>query len=313
MVVPLQPLTGHFRPGNTGAKSIKTRGFIVMHSHTFFSHRQTINLKGRLLSLHSPVVMGILNITPDSFYESSRFMKLEHVVKRMGEMLDQGGHIIDVGGVSSRPGAGLVSEEEEEKRLLPVVERLVKEFPQAILSVDTFRASIAEKAIESGAAMINDISAGRLDKNMMDTIARLKVPYVLMHMQGTPGNMQKAPRYSDVVMDISHFLGEKLMELRKKGVEDVIVDPGFGFGKTLEHNYELLKGLKHFEVLECPVLVGVSRKSMINKLLNTSPEAALNGTTALHMAALENGARILRAHDVKEALETIIIWKKLHE
>ncbi len=303
----------HFRWGHRGAKSIKIRGFQVMDSHTFFSHRSTINLNGSLLSLHSPVVMGILNITPDSFFDGGRFIRPAVAVERMGEMLDQGAHIIDVGGVSSRPGAKAISEEEEEKRLVPMVKRLAVEFPQAVMSVDTFRARIAQKAIEAGASMVNDISGGLMDKDMFHMVAQLKVPYVLMHMQGTPGNMQKDPRYQDVVTDISRFFAQQLYALRKRGVEDVILDPGFGFGKTLDHNYTLLKELRHFRIFECPVLVGVSRKSMVNKLLGVSAEAALNGTTALHMAALDGGVRILRVHDVKEARETIKIWEKLNE
>ncbi len=273
--------------------------------------QRTLNCKGRLLTLDRPLVMGILNLTPDSFFEGSRVQKGGDLLVRAERMLAEGAHILDIVGMSSRAGSDVISEEEELKRVLPAVEALHRYFPQAILSVDTVRASVARQAVEAGASMINDISAGRLDEAMYETVAALRVPYVLMHMQGTPRTMQQDPHYEDVVVEILDFFIGEMGKLRALGVHDIILDPGFGFGKTLAHNYELLRGMQAFQILEAPVLAGLSRKSMVTRLLGVSAAEALNGTTALHLAALQNGARILRVHDVKEAVEVIRIYNQL--
>jgi dihydropteroate synthase len=273
--------------------------------------QRTLNCAGRLVSLDRPKVMGILNITPDSFFAGSRMEGIDAALKKAEAMLAAGADFLDVGGMSTRPGAEEVGEEEELNRVLPVVSAICERFPSALVSVDTVRATVARQAVEAGACMINDISAGRLDPDLYETVAALRAPYVLMHMQGTPRNMQKDPQYKNVVTEVLDFLIAELGKLRALGVHDVIVDPGFGFGKTLAHNYELLSNLRAFEILETPVLAGVSRKSMITRLLDVSPDEALNGTTALHMAALLNGAAILRAHDVREAVETVRIYEAL--
>lgn len=254
--------------------------------------------------------MGILNLTPDSFFAGSRAVGMEDALKKAEAMLAQGADLLDVGGMSTRPGAGDVEQEEEMRRTLPVIEAICAHFPDALVSVDTVRSSVARRAVEAGACMVNDISAGRLDPAMYETVAGLHVPYVLMHMQGTPRTMQKNPQYGDVVTEVLDFLIAELGKLRALGVADVIVDPGFGFGKTLAQNYELMRGLRAFQILEAPVLAGVSRKSMITRLLGVSAEEALNGTTALHMAALCKGASILRVHDVREAVETVQIFRE---
>lgn len=273
--------------------------------------QRTLNCKGRLLTLDRPLVMGILNLTPDSFFEGSRVQNGGGLLARAEQMLAEGADILDIGGMSSRPGSDVISQEEELKRVLPAIEALHRHFPQAILSVDTVRASVARQAVEAGASLVNDISAGRLDEAMYETVAALRVPYVLMHMQGTPRTMQQDPHYDDVVVEILDFFIAEMEKLRALGVHDIILDPGFGFGKTLAHNYELLRGMQAFQILEAPVLAGLSRKSMITRLLGVSPAEALNGTTALHLAALQNGARILRVHDVKEAVEVVKIFQQL--
>jgi dihydropteroate synthase len=273
--------------------------------------QRTLNCKGRLLTLDRPLVMGILNLTPDSFFEGSRVQNGGDLLQRADRMLQEGADMLDIGGMSSRPGSEVISEEEELRRVLPAVEALHRHFPQAILSVDTVRASVARLAVETGASMVNDISAGRLDEAMYETVAALRVPYVLMHMQGTPQTMQQDPHYDDVVVEILDFFIREMGKLRALGVHDIVLDPGFGFGKTLAHNYELLRGMQAFQILEAPVLAGLSRKSMITRLLGVSPGEALNGTTALHMAALQNGAKILRVHDVKEAVEVVKIYNQL--
>ncbi|MFZ2900974.1 MAG: dihydropteroate synthase [Saprospiraceae bacterium] len=273
--------------------------------------QRTLNCKGRLLTLDRPLVMGILNLTPDSFFEGSRVQNGGGLLARAEQMLAEGADILDIGGMSSRPGSDVISQEEELKRVLPAIEALHRHFPQAILSVDTVRASVARQAVEAGASLVNDISAGRLDEAMYETVAALRVPYVLMHMQGTPRTMQQDPHYDDVVVEILDFFIAEMEKLRTLGVHDIILDPGFGFGKTLAHNYELLRGMQAFQILEAPVLAGLSRKSMITRLLGVSPAEALNGTTALHLAALQNGARILRVHDVKEAVEVVKIFQQL--
>ncbi len=260
----------------------------------------------RILDLSVPAVMGILNITPDSFYDGGKIRSDEDVLKRVEQMLAEGAAIIDVGAVSTRPGADEVSQAEERQRLLPVIQRIKKHFPESILSIDTYRSEIAREAIQAGGHIINDISSGNMDPEMPATIAELKVPYIMMHMQGTPATMQIDPQYSDVVEEIFTFFRGKVNMLKQLGVyQNIIIDPGFGFGKTVEHNFLLLKHLERFCSLGFPVMAGISRKSMVNRVLKTKPDNALNGTTALHVIALMNGASILRVHDVKEAAEAI--------
>ncbi len=273
--------------------------------------RRTINCKGRLLSLERPVVMGIINVTPDSFYGGSRHTDLEAVLHMAGQMLKAGAAIIDIGGMSSRPGAELISAEEELRRIIPAVEHIAGTYPEAIISIDTIQPEVARKVVEAGAVMINDISAGRMAPGMYETVAELGVPYVLMHMKGTPQTMQQEARYDDVVQEVLDFFITEAEKLRSLGVKDIILDPGFGFGKTISHNFELLKNMHVFHILPYPILAGISRKSMIYRTLGATPEHALNGTTALHMVALQQGASILRAHDVKEAVETIVLWERL--
>ncbi len=274
----------------------------------------TLNCCGRLLSLSNPVVMGILNVTTDSFYDGGRYTSEEAILAQAEKMITEGAAILDVGGASSRPGAAEVSETEELKRVIGVIEVIRSNFPDVLLSVDTWRASVAEAAVASGASIVNDISAGRLDAGMYTTVARLGVPYVLMHMNGTPGTMQKHPHYEDVVTEVLDFFIAEIKKLRDLGVTDIVLDPGFGFGKTIEHNYTLLRNLHVFgTVTGLPVLAGLSRKSMIYKLLGISPEEALNGTSALHIVALQQGASILRAHDVRAAMEVIRLWEMLGE
>jgi len=265
-----------------------------------------MNCNGKLLDLSSPVVMGILNITPDSFYDGGKHPTTEKAVLQAERMIREGAAIIDIGAVSTRPDAADVDEFEELSRLKAVLPVLRKEFPETIISVDTWRSSVAKEAVACGADMINDISGGRFDKEMFETIAGLKVAYIMMHTQGTPGTMQQNPHYDDVVNDIFDFFTENLKKLRHLGVTDnIIIDPGFGFGKTVKHNYELLSKISKFKSLGFPVLVGLSRKSMINKILESKPSEALNGTSVLNTIALLNGADILRVHDVKEAVEAI--------
>lgn len=272
----------------------------------------TINLNSRLTVLDKPQVMGILNLTPDSFYAVSRKQTENDVATRVAQLMAEGADIIDVGACSSRPGADNVSAEEEMERLRRGLDILRQVAPEAIVSVDTYRADVAAMCVEEyGVAMINDISAGQLDERMFDTVARLRVPYVLTHMQGTPETMQASPQYVDVVHDVLRFLAARAEILHEKGVPDVVIDPGFGFGKTLEHNYQLMDRLEEFHLLELPLLVGISRKSMIYRLLDVTPDEALNGTTALNMVALMKGAHILRVHDVKACRECIQIVDKL--
>ena len=250
--------------------------------------------------------MGILNLTPDSFYDGGLYKDEKAFLSRVEKMLEEGAGIIDIGAVSTRPGANDVSLEDETKRLVPAIQKISKEFPEAILSVDTYRSEVAQQAIGAGAHIINDISGGTFDPGMFSTIAQLQVPYILMHIKGTPKNMQHNPIYSDVVEEIKSFFEQQLSKLEELSVtENIILDPGFGFGKTLEANYTILKELSSFKELGCPLLVGISRKSMINKVLGTKPKDALNGTTAIHTLALLNGANILRVHDVKEAVEAV--------
>ena len=265
----------------------------------------TINIKGKLLDLSTPKIMGILNITPDSFYDGGIFNSEKKILNQVKKMINDGADIIDVGGYSSRPGAKQVKVEDEIKRVIPVIELIKKKFSKTIISIDTFRSEVAQKAIDSGASIVNDISAGELDSNMFKCVAQLNVPYILMHMKGNPGNMQNEPKYKNVVNDIIKNLSEKIFLARENGIMDIIIDPGFGFGKTLEHNYEILNDLLLFKELDCPIMVGVSRKSMIYNLLKNKPEDALNGTTCINTIAILSGANILRVHDVKEAKEVV--------
>ena len=266
-----------------------------------------INIKGKLCDLLHPVVMGILNITPDSFFDGGKYFSESDKIKaRIDQILTEGGKIIDIGAYSSRPGADDVSEDEEYRRLTRTFDVIAANYSDLTISVDTFRSGIARKAVlEFGVDIINDISAGEIDKNMFTTVAELNVPYILMHMQGRPADMQDSPTYADVVEDIVLYLSRKVMELRQLGVKDIIIDPGFGFGKTLEQNYALLNRLEAFDVFELPLLVGISRKSMIYKLLNKTPQESLNGATVLNTLALTKGASILRVHDVKEGSERL--------
>ncbi len=273
-----------------------------------------LKVDGTIHTLSTPWVMGILNITPDSFYKESRITEPLEALERAEHMLNQGAKIIDVGGYSSRPGASPVSQEEEWKRLqnvIPAVRALTDKVPGTFISVDTFRASVAEKAIDAGAHMVNDISAGNLDNKMHDVVSKLKCPYILMHMQGDPSTMQHNPSYRHITQDIVKFFSERLPKLHDMGIHDTIVDVGFGFGKTLEHNYQLLRELHAFQLLGRPILTGISRKIMVYKALGNTAEESLNGSTALHMAALLQGSNILRVHDVKEAQETITLFTQL--
>ena len=279
----------------------------------FFQKKHMINCGGKLLDLSTPKVMGILNVTPDSFYDGGQYNQMDKIWQQTEKMLQDGAAIIDVGGMSSRPNAETVETEEELKRVIPVIEQLVKEFPDILISIDTVKAKVAQEAVEAGAVMVNDISAGSMDANLIPTIGRLKVPYVLMHMQGKPQTMQHAPTYEDVVIEVIDFCRDKIEVLKTAGVEDIIIDVGFGFGKTLTHNYQLLKHLNDFQLFELPILAGISRKSMIYKALNIEPKEALNGTSVLHVLALQNGANLLRVHDVKKAVEVIDLMHLYHK
>ncbi|RZS98305.1 dihydropteroate synthase [Cecembia calidifontis] len=277
-----------------------------------FPSKITLRIKGKLLLLDRPWVMGILNITPDSFYPGSRvFKNLDVILKKAEQMIQEGADILDIGGYSSRPGADEVSIEEELDRVLPAISRIKEHFPETLVSVDTFRAKVAEESINTGADIVNDISSGELDPDMLATVGKLEVPYISMHMRGTPRDMQSLTDYRDILSEIMYFFAKKKEECRKAGIKDVIFDPGFGFAKTLEQNYWILKNLSYFKTIQSPILVGVSRKSMIYKTLEIPAEEALNGTTALNMVALLNGANILRVHDVKEAKQTVSLFNKL--
>lgn len=267
--------------------------------------KKTLNIAGKLLDLSTPQVMGILNITPDSFFSGSRVLQVEDAYKKAEKMLSEGASMLDLGGHSTRPGADAVSVEEELKRVLPVVEMIRKRFPEAIISIDTFRSSVARQAVEAGAYIINDIAGGNLDPLMFETVAQLNVPYILMHSRGTPQTMKELNQYDDLVTDVLRELQSKIYQLRQLGVKDIVADMGFGFAKNADQNYILLRELQAFKALDVPLLIGVSRKSMIWRKLNISPEQSLNGTTVLNTVALLNGASILRVHDVKEAVEAV--------
>lgn len=271
----------------------------------------TLNCNGTLLDLEEPIVMGIINVTPDSFYANSRASSVDQALQLAERHLNEGATILDVGGMSSRPGAKIIGVEEELERVLPIIEAIKLQFPQAIISLDTVRAKVAAAGVASGVGLINDISAGGIDEQLFSTVANLNVPYILMHMQGKPSNMQSQPTYDNVIQEIFDFFVKKVGELRALGVKDIIIDPGFGFGKQLEHNYTLLRSMHVFKVLGLPILAGLSRKSMIYRLLDIEPEQALAGTAALHMVALQQGSKILRVHDVREANEVIKLWSQL--
>jgi len=280
-----------------------------MAKDTFFQKKITLNAGGKLIDLRTPKVMGIINITPDSFFAGSRKMNLSDAVFRAEKMLDEGADFLDLGAYSSRPGAADISPQEEIDRLLPVVEAIAKQFPEAVLSVDTFRSAVAEAGIKAGAQIINDISGGDLDPEMFAAVARLQVSYILMHTKGTPQNMTEKARYEDVFAEVFDDLAAKVYRLKQLNVHDVIIDPGFGFAKTKAQSFELLRKMQGFKLLKLPVLAGISRKGMIHKTLNTSAENALNGTTVLNTMALLNGADILRVHDVKEAMEAVRLFE----
>jgi len=272
----------------------------------------TINCKGQLIDLTTPKVMGILNVTPNSFYDGGMYKSSSEMLTKVGKMLSDGATFIDVGAYSSKPSAEYVSEEEELQRIIPIINLILEYYPEALLSVDTFRSEVAKVCIQNGAAIINDISAGNLDDKMLETIAKYNVPYIMMHMRGTPETMQKMTSYEDIVKEILFYFSEKVAKARSFGINDLIVDPGFGFAKTLDQNYEVLQKMELFEILELPLLAGFSRKSMIYKTLQSSAEEALNGTTVLNTVALTKGAKILRVHDVKEAMECITLFNKIN-
>ncbi len=271
----------------------------------------TINCNGNLIDLNSPKVMGILNCTPDSFFDGGKYKNENEILSQVEKMLSEGATFIDLGAYSSKPNAAFVSEEEETNRLLPIVDLLVKHFPDILLSIDTFRASVAKKAIQSGAVIINDISAGSLDQNMFSTVARLQVPYIMMHMKGTPQTMQTLTQYQNICKEMRYYFSEKVAQARQLGINDLIIDPGFGFAKTTEQNFEVLQKLELFNALNLPLLVGVSRKSMIYKTLEITPQESLNGTSILNTIALQKGVKILRVHDVKEAVQCIELVQKV--
>jgi dihydropteroate synthase len=279
--------------------------------NTVFQQKLTLNVRGSILDLSKPKIMGIINLTPDSFYDGGKNNSLENALKKTEVLLAEGVSILDLGAYSTRPGAEHISEETEYERLIPVVKAITKEFPTALISVDTFRSGIAKAAIGEGAHLINDVSAGELDENMFQTIAELKVPYILMHMRGTPKTMATLTDYSDLLGELTQYFTKKINQLHDLGVQDLVIDPGFGFAKTLEQNYKLLANLNALKILGYPILAALSRKSMIYKLLETDAENALNGTTAANTIALMNGANILRVHDVKEAVETLKIVEML--
>lgn len=279
--------------------------------NTLLPVQSLLQSRGKLLEISKPIVMGILNATPDSFYNQGRQRQLDDLLQEAEKMLEEGATILDIGGISTRQEAPSVTHEEELQRVLPVLQAIHSRFPEVWLSVDTYRASMAEAAVAEGAAIINDISGGRFDDTMLATVARLKVPYIAMHIQGTPATMQQNPLYEDVVRDVRNQLREISDQCALAGIVDVVVDPGFGFGKTTTHNFQLLKNLSSLRLLGRPILAGLSRKSMIWKTLSATPDTALNGTTALHMIALQQGANLLRVHDVKEAIEVIKLWEAL--
>jgi dihydropteroate synthase len=272
----------------------------------------TINCLGKLIDLSIPKVMGILNVTPNSFYDGGKHFDDKSILDQVNKMISEGATFIDIGAYSSKPDAEFVSEDNEINRLIPVIKLVLKHFPEALISVDTFRSNVAKSAIEAGACIINDISAGSLDDNMIETVAKLQVPYCMMHMKGNPQTMQSLAQYSNITKEMLFYFSEKVALARSLGINDIIIDPGFGFAKTLEQNFEVMKHLDLFQMLELPILVGVSRKSMIYKTLETNPDLALNGTTVLNTIALQKGVNILRVHDVKEAVECVKLCNSIN-
>jgi len=284
-----------------------------MSKNTVLDIQNTVKSKGRILDLTNPVVMGILNATPDSFYNKGKGRDVDAMLHMAEKMINDGATILDIGGATTKPGAQLIYPDEEMKRVMPAVEAIIKRFPDIWLSIDTYNAPVAKATVEAGVMIVNDVSSGRFDATMLQTVAALKVPYIAMHMQGTPESMQKNPNYKDVVTEVLGYLHGICNKAQEAGITDIIIDPGFGFGKTVEHNFQLLRMMHTLRVLVKPVLAGLSRKSMICKTLNVSPEQALNGTTALNMIALQQGASILRVHDVKEAVETIKLFQAINK
>jgi dihydropteroate synthase len=276
--------------------------------NTVLPVQTTLQSKGRLLNISKPVVMGILNATPDSFYNKGRDSDLDSLLRNAETMLTEGARILDIGGASTKPGAELIEPSEELKRVLPAIEAIVKRFPDTWLSVDTYHAEVAKQAVEAGASIINDVSSGSIDADMLQTVASLKVPYIAMHMKGIPKTMQQNPSYENATLEVLQYLQNTCNNCEQAGITDIIIDPGFGFGKTLEHNYELLRNMHTLRMLGKPILAGISRKGMVWKALGTNAEEALNGTTALNMVALQQGATILRVHDVKEAMEVVKLF-----
>ena len=272
----------------------------------------TINCKGQLIDLASPKVMGILNVTPNSFFDGGKYKTESVILSQVGKMLTDGATFIDVGAYSSKPSAEFVSEKEELNRIVPVVNLILEKFPDSLISIDTFRSEVAKVCLENGAAIINDISAGNLDDKMLETIAKYNAPYIMMHMRGTPQTMQTMTNYDNIIKEMLFYFSQRIAEARSLGINDLIIDPGFGFAKTLEQNYEVLQKLELFEMLELPLLAGFSRKSMIYKTLHSTAEEALNGTSVLNTIALTKGAKILRVHDVKEAMECVTLFNKLN-
>lgn len=271
----------------------------------------TINCKGKLIDLITPKVMGILNVTPNSFFDGGKYKNETEILSQVEKMLVEGASFIDIGAYSSKPNAEFVSEAEELKRIVPIVDLILEHYPETLISIDTFRSEVAKVCIENGAAIINDISAGNLDTEMMETIGKYNVPYIMMHMRGSPQTMQTMTNYENIVKEILFYFSERIAKARTFGINDLIVDPGFGFAKTLEQNYEVLQKMELFEMLELPLLGGFSRKSMIYKTLNFTAQEALNGTTVLNTIALTKGAKILRVHDVKEAMECVTLFNKI--
>lgn len=269
----------------------------------------TLNCKGRLLVIEKPVVMGILNITPDSFYSGSRVQQLDDILSKAEQMISEGAAILDIGGQSTKPGSDRLTAAEELQRVIPAIHQIKEKFPETFLSIDTYHSTVAKEAVAAGADIVNDISAGEMDRQMISTVAALHVPYIAMHMKGTPANMQQNPVYEDVTKEVVDYFIQKLNECKQAGITDIIIDPGFGFGKTIQHNFQLLKKLEAFQIFHIPVMAGLSRKSTIWKTLNTVPEEALNGTTVLNTIALTKGASILRVHDIKEAMEAIELYQ----
>lgn len=293
----------------------KIEDFRILNTTIFLTEyrkRMTINCNGQLIDLTIPKIMGILNVTPNSFFDGGKYKNENEILSRVEKMSSEGATFIDVGAYSSKPSAEFVSEQEEISRIIPVVNLILKHFPETILSIDTFRAEVAKASIESGAAIINDISAGHLDEKMLETVAKYSVPYIMMHMKGTPQTMQTLTQYDDIVKEMLFYFSERIAKARSFGINDLITDPGFGFAKTVEQNYEVFQKLDLFNLLELPLLIGVSRKSMIYKTLNSNAEEALNGTTVLNTIALTKGAKILRVHDVKEAMECVTLFNKIY-